>query len=486
MTYDFNWDSSVEIDGEIFPSDSLLRAKYASSLSANVVRKSVVGDYVLNVNAGWGYGKTYFLKRWFEDIKATHPSVYVNAWKHDFSAEPLLTVVSELKSQLTNQFSLGEEGAEIDLGALVKAGAPIVAKEITKRFVGIELDEIGERYQSLVGKTSQKVAQLMLEQHEEQISSIHSFRKQLSELATKISETSEQHELPVFVFIDELDRCRPTFAIELLETVKHLFDVKEFVFIIATDTEQLEHSIKAVYGAGFDARSYLSRFFTERVLLPRNSISALLLENPEFGYLFDYNDSDLFRQSKLDVRSLANALSTLFNDYSLPLRGILKLLSRAAFAVNSLANEPRSVDPLFLVLLLAIRESSSECYSSLMHEIKPEFKDTESLLSPKKLEKYTVSLIVEPKKLGAFGNQNESATQLEVKLSELFALRRSDMNETTSFAKRSEVLRNKLRNGHTLDFKDVYNLCVLFYPDDKPPLSKEGYNALIEHSMLLE
>ena len=52
----------------------------------------------------------------------------------------------------------------------------------------------------------------------------------------------------VFVLVDELDRCRPTYAIEMLETIKHFFSLDNYIFVVATDTNQLSHSIKAVYG----------------------------------------------------------------------------------------------------------------------------------------------------------------------------------------------------------------------------------------------
>lgn len=67
----------------------------------------------------------------------------------------------------------------------------------------------------------------------------------------------------MFIFIDELDRCRPSVAIDTLEQVKHLFDLPEIKFIIATDTTQLSHSVKTIYGEGFHGRTYLRRFFTQ-------------------------------------------------------------------------------------------------------------------------------------------------------------------------------------------------------------------------------
>ena len=405
MTYEFNWEEELQSeDGEIFPPDSLMRSHYAESLSKHAVRKSASGDYVLNVNAGWGHGKTYFLRRWFADIKKSHPAVYVNAWKHDFSDDPLLTVVSELRSQLTNQFNLDRVKSKVNVGALIKAGAPLLANVMAKKLIGSGVDDIDEEYQSLAGNGAERLAGLMLQKHEEQISSVSSFRKELSELADRITKTSRKHQLPVFVFIDELDRCRPTYAIELLEVVKHLFDVKEFVFLIATDTGQLEHSIKAIYGSGFDAKSYLSRFFSESVMLPRSNLAELFLQNNDFKVLFDYDKGKVFKRAKLDVKSVAEALSELFNDYDIPLRTTFKILSRAVFAMDSLEDGRSAIDPLFLILLLLIKQSTDEFYSHLMHTVRPNFSEEPHHITPKKLEKYSISLMVEPEKLGAFRN----------------------------------------------------------------------------------
>jgi hypothetical protein len=67
--------------------------------------------------------------------------------------------------------------------------------------------------------------------------------------------------------VDELDRCRPTFAIEVLERIKHLFNVPHLVFLIGADLGQLGKSIKAVYG-DIDSADYLHRFLDIEVKLP--------------------------------------------------------------------------------------------------------------------------------------------------------------------------------------------------------------------------
>lgn len=99
--------------------------------------------------------------------------------------------------------------------------------------------------------------------HIEQITAIENIRGQLSYLAEDLQNHYNVN-IPVVVLVDELDRCRPSYAIEMLEVIKHFFTTKNFVFIVATDTSQLTHSINAVYGANFDSSQYLKRFLIEK------------------------------------------------------------------------------------------------------------------------------------------------------------------------------------------------------------------------------
>ena len=92
------------------------------------------------------------------------------------------------------------------------------------------------------------------------------FRKELTE-AVKLLQNDETEreskdisESNLVIFVDELDRCRPTFAVQLLERIKHLFDIPKIVFVLSLDKKQMEASIKAVYGAEIDAAEYSTPF----------------------------------------------------------------------------------------------------------------------------------------------------------------------------------------------------------------------------------
>jgi KAP family P-loop domain len=93
-------------------------------------------------------------------------------------------------------------------------------------------------------------------------------------LATQVAKDSNH---PLLIIVDELDRCRPNFAIEMLEVIKHLFDVENVVFILAYDGHQLACSTQSLYGQNFDGKTYLQRFFNLEFNLPVDT--AIFLEN---------------------------------------------------------------------------------------------------------------------------------------------------------------------------------------------------------------
>jgi hypothetical protein len=92
------------------------------------------------------------------------------------------------------------------------------------------------------------------------------------ELTKAVQQLSSFNKKPTLVFfIDELDRCRPDFAISLLERIKHMFDIDNVVFVLSIDKRQLEAATAAIYGAQIDAAEYLRKFIDIEFGLPRPS-----------------------------------------------------------------------------------------------------------------------------------------------------------------------------------------------------------------------
>lgn len=251
---------------------------YLNGLYHEENKDAYAGHFVLNLNAHWGQGKSFLIEKWVEDLKqAKYPVVLFDAWKNDFSKAPLVGFIAELEKALDPWLGyvapaqalmdnvMGTAKKLIGIGTRLFAGP--IAGEIVERITG--LDGID----SSIADQAERLADRALSQHRETTRLIDEFKTNLTALIEAIEQLQKNDpecgvHLPLCIFVDELDRCRPTYALELLENIKHLFGVRGVFFIVATNKEQLCHSIKAVYGSGFDSSSYLDRFFDQEYTLP--------------------------------------------------------------------------------------------------------------------------------------------------------------------------------------------------------------------------
>lgn len=238
-------------------------------------------SYVLNLDAGFGQGKSFFLERFEQQLRnAGYIVARINAWEDDFADDPLVPVLASIAKAFPK---LGGESRK-KLTAFVHAGgkvASIVGKQIGKvaieKLVGKDgadlADAVGEEIakagaaaaEESMAALSEALSKSVVERFNESKATIGKFRDALSKVLQR-----PEVQKPLFVLIDELDRCRPTYAIAMLERIKHLFEVDDVVFVVATDTRQLRYAIVAEYGAGFDGTGYLLRFFdrTYRFAVP--------------------------------------------------------------------------------------------------------------------------------------------------------------------------------------------------------------------------
>ncbi|WP_253186616.1 P-loop NTPase fold protein [Aeromonas sp. YN13HZO-058] len=277
----FNWDDAVQWDGpgaidgvvEELAGDRLERARYAEFLTNYLAAEGKQRNYVLNLNAEWGAGKTWFIKRWYMELKAHYPTVYIDAWQQDFSDDPLLTVISSIIEQLKEEAGSRQLSPYLStkLASLLKATAPIVTKALFKKVSGINIDEVQE---VITADDAGKLVESLFQDTRKKTEAVQLLKHEIQQWVEAII-GKKKKQVPAFILIDELDRCRPSYAVEMLETIKHIFDIPGVVFVLATDTEQLQHAIKVIYGEGFHASAYLRKV---RTSIPRT-------KNENFSHL---------------------------------------------------------------------------------------------------------------------------------------------------------------------------------------------------------
>ena len=242
----------------------LLDRKEPAELLTQLV-DGIDGPCVMAIDAPWGAGKTTFLKMWSRHLRKNgFPVVEFNAWETDHATDPFVALVSELKEGLS-EF---EEGSLKDMIQKTAETAKQVALRAIPGLIRIATAGVLD-IQALIEKETGTLlasyAESRLDRYKENQESIRKFRKHLQKMAVALAQCKKH---PLMILIDELDRCRPSYAIALIEVAKHLFEADHVVFVLAVNRTQLTHSIRALYGDRFDASGYLRRFFDIDFRLP--------------------------------------------------------------------------------------------------------------------------------------------------------------------------------------------------------------------------
>jgi len=344
-----------------FANDRLEREPHAQILT-NILR-GIEGPCVLAIDAPWGAGKTVFLRMWAAHLRREGFSVAdFNAWETDFAAEPFAALTSELEAGLAP-----EPGSKAGK-ALKKAKTAAVdvlrhAVPGAIRLATAGVLDVSSLLESEAGNVLADLAEERMAKYEKGKASISAFRRRLSELAEALAENSEG--LPLVIIVDELDRCRPIYAIELLESAKHLFSVDGVAFVVALDRSELAHSIRSIYGSGFDAPGYLRRFVDVDYTLPVADRTRFIQALIEASHIPEYFKRTLDRDGKEQQRSLNELLVTVLGASSVALRDIAQGIHRLGLVLASLPNDRRSF-ALSATALIVLRVLDPTGYKELV------------------------------------------------------------------------------------------------------------------------
>ena len=240
------------------------------------------------IDGGWGTGKTEFCQKLIRLMQQQHPDyqpIYIDAFRSDHSGEPLLALLAEIiKACIDEQPS--EQRKNITRKVAKAAG--FVMKTVAKAAVGhvlrqnledlekgmsqiINDEEEAKNVAATVADSATTLAshsidatidatiEALLKEQIEAEKNLKTLKACLEELAA---------DKPIILFIDELDRCRPDYAVDMLEVIKHVFDVENVKVVLVTNTKQLRAAINHRYGVEVDAQKYLDKFLKYSFALP--------------------------------------------------------------------------------------------------------------------------------------------------------------------------------------------------------------------------
>lgn len=228
------------------------------------------------INGEWGSGKTFFVRqvkmildalnentmmpaetrsavkeccRQMNDSEMDcHSTVYYNAWMYDNADDPILSLV--YATIASNQTDFTEEKKCSVLGTASALVDALTGRDISTLLKEARGKDTFERFKDA--------------------DDIQAMVKRF------INALIEEHGNRLVFFIDELDRCKPDYAIRFMERIKHYFDDDRVTFVFSVSLSQLQATVKNYYGTEFNATRYLDKFFDLRVSLASPNVERFM------------------------------------------------------------------------------------------------------------------------------------------------------------------------------------------------------------------
>ena len=323
---------------------------------------TVEGPGVFGIDADWGNGKTTYLRMLHRFLANNGvPVVSFNAWESDYVSDPFTAIATELTDGLGEYADESDAGtrSKIDTGlkrakAVIKTRAPAILRSLVA-----EVPVAGQALGEMIYGFGDSYVNDRVSAYRDARKSVDEFTSALEDMALSVSADPE-HPLLV-VMIDELDRCRPSYAVELLEVAKHLFSVDGVVFVIAVNRAELAHSIQALYGTCFDARGYLGRFFDVDFRLPDPDRSRFIKEMIKAVGIRAYLDRTPDQDGSSEFSTLESMLACFFGERAVTVRMAARAIHHLGMVYAALADK-RLVLGTTTAVLVILRTLDRDLY----------------------------------------------------------------------------------------------------------------------------
>lgn len=243
------------------------RDEFNRELVAEKAIKLLTSDIDISpmvIDGDWGTGKTEFCHKLINKFKAEHENVrilYVDAFQADHADNPLMTLLAAVLTLLPKgeaKESFLQKAIPVARYGLATVGKAAVG-HLLKQNAETLAEGLEAHLQDAADKAIDASVKALLKDHEQAEANLKALQAALASIASDI---------PIIIFIDELDRCRPDFSVQMLEVIKHTFNVQNVKFVLVTNLKQLKAAINHCYGSLVDAQRYLDKFLKFSFQLP--------------------------------------------------------------------------------------------------------------------------------------------------------------------------------------------------------------------------
>lgn len=279
------------------------------------ILNNIEGGCSIALESEWGNGKTFFVKQakmildaynrfvemgleddkiniiksickeslnQKEDIK-NQVTVYYDAWENDNDTDPLMSIIHSIIEETDKSIPFKKSTKAVEIAASIID--VIIDRDTNKLVKGIKGEDLLENARGN-RELKEKIKEF--------------FDSLLEERGDRL-----------VIFIDELDRCSPNYAVKLLERVKHYFSCDRVTFVFSVNINELQHTIKNCYGEGFDACKYLDRFFDLPIPLPPVNLEKYYeyINYPDEYFIYDVVAKAVIKEFKFGLREIAKYVS---------------------------------------------------------------------------------------------------------------------------------------------------------------------------------
>lgn len=204
---------------------------------AQIIRDSPP-RFAVGIFGNWGSGKTTLMHEIDRKLGSTVVSVQFNAWRYEREPQLLIPLLDTVRGALV------EWAAEKDADTRerVRSAARKVGRIIRGLAAGLS-GEVGlpgaVKVTYDVGKS---IDALTMSGEPEQPQSLYvaAFR----ELSQTFTDLGAHGVAKIVVFVDDLDRCLPDNALDVIESMKLFFDLPGFVFVVGLDEEVVQRAVR--------------------------------------------------------------------------------------------------------------------------------------------------------------------------------------------------------------------------------------------------
>jgi hypothetical protein len=339
-------------------------------------------QFSVGIFGGWGTGKTTLMRAIEKQLSDQIVSVWFNAWRYEKEEHLIIPLLDILRDALVTWAGRTETDLAIDsafgdraikaASTIAKAARAISAGTAIKTQIA-PLSE-GPRdsvdASKMVAEGQRSTSESDRQDAESPQSSYHASFKALQEALTEFTEHGKQR---IVVFIDDLDRCLPSNALEVLESMKLFFDLEGFVFVVGLDQDVIEASVDWKYR--FSHRStdtqavppisgadYIRKIFQVPFILP--AISSVQLDD-YLADIFSSDDEDAEERDSL-LRPIRPHLDFLVGYSGVNPREIKRYIN--AYILQKLIQPDLDDDATLVLQTIAFRADWRDAYRALRSE----------------------------------------------------------------------------------------------------------------------